>query len=193
MIREPLRLRMFDAPRPTCLLPAYIVIGRRRLPLPQPRQHSLTWARQNLLPTVSPKESTTASRSPSLASTICTNVDHPSVDIPRKPLRNAARALPSRRPGSRFQNTNAPETAHSPGSAAFSNTNVSDASSRMVRISFTNAAPCSPDQTRQVERAAIQTLGGQPQSCPYGEPANRRSHQYRAAHPALAVTAPDNF
>ena len=37
---------------------------------------------------------------------------------------------------SAFQNTKAPDTAHSPGSAARSNTNVSDGSSRMVRSSF---------------------------------------------------------
>src|SRR6185503_6487594 len=42
--------------------------------------------------------------------------------------------------GSRFQNTNAPETAHSPGSAARSKTNVSDGSSLMVRGNFNMSA-----------------------------------------------------
>src|SRR5262249_985645 len=72
------------------------------------------------------KVSTALIRSSSLAATICTSVDQPSVDTPRKPLRNAERALPSRDAASRFQNAKAPDTAHSPGSAAFSNTKVSE-------------------------------------------------------------------
>ena len=67
---------------------------------------------------------------------------------PRKPLRNAERALPCSARGSRFQNTNAPDTAHSPGSAAGSNTNVSDGSSRMVRSSFMRAALSSADRSQ---------------------------------------------
>ena len=54
--------------------------------------------------------------------------------------RNAARSLPSMAAGSASQNMNAPDTAHSPGSAARSNTKVSDGSSRMVRRSFMCAA-----------------------------------------------------
>src|SRR6476660_9426769 len=50
--------------------------------------------------------STSASRLLSVASTICTSVDHPSVDTPRKPLRKAVRALPSSIAGSLFQNAN---------------------------------------------------------------------------------------
>ena len=50
--------------------------------------------------------------------------------------RLAVERIADRRP----QNMKAPETAHSPGSAARSNTNVSDGSSRMVRKSFTTAA-----------------------------------------------------
>src|SRR6478736_6580807 len=42
--------------------------------------------------------------------------------------------------GSRFPKTNAPETAHSPGSAARSKTNVSDGSSLMVRGNFNMSA-----------------------------------------------------
>ena len=75
-------------------------------------------------------------RSSSLASTICTSVDQPSEATPRNPERNAARALPSSVDGSSSANMKVPVTAHSPGSAARSNTNVSDGSSRMVRNSF---------------------------------------------------------
>ena len=57
------------------------------------------------------------------------------------PPRKAERALPSRLGTSAFQNTNAPDTAHSPGSAARSKTKVSDGSRRMVRISFTSRGP----------------------------------------------------
>src|SRR6478736_7373125 len=42
--------------------------------------------------------------------------------------------------GSRFPKTNAPETAHSPGSAARSKANVSDGSSLMVRGNFNMSA-----------------------------------------------------
>src|SRR5690349_12040853 len=75
-------------------------------------------------------------RSWSLASTICTRVDQPSEATPRKPDRNAARALPCNADGSSLAYTKVPVTAHSPGSATRSNTNVSDGSSRMVRMSF---------------------------------------------------------
>ena len=64
----------------------------------------------------------------------------PSDRTPRKPLRNAVRSLPVSVAGSRSQKRNAPDTAQSPGSAATSNTNVSDGSSAMVRSSFTGAA-----------------------------------------------------
>src|SRR5262249_62179345 len=74
--------------------------------------------------------------------TICTKVDQPSVSMPRKPLRNAARALPFSLLGSTLANTKAPETAHSPGCAACSNTNVSEESRRMVRRAFMGATYC---------------------------------------------------
>src|SRR6516164_1000981 len=85
----------------------------------------------------SAKSSTRLVRAVSVVWTIRTKVDQPSELTPRKPLRNAARALPSSVAGSLSQSTKAPETAHSPGSAAASNTNVSDASKRMVLKSFT--------------------------------------------------------
>ena len=82
-----------------------------------------------------------AARSASLASTICTSVDQPSEGTPRNPLRKAARGLPSSASGSASANMNAPDTAHSPGSAARSNTKVSDGSSRMVRKQLHRRGP----------------------------------------------------
>src|SRR4051794_37982166 len=74
--------------------------------------------------------------SASVASVTIASVDQPRLSIPRKPERSATRCFWASVAGSRFQNTNAPETAHSPGSAARSNTKVSDGSSLMVRGSF---------------------------------------------------------
>src|SRR5262245_41130231 len=85
-------------------------------------------------------------RSASLASTICTKVDQPSDGTPRNPLRNAARGLPASASGSAPENMNAPDTAHSPGEAARSNTNVSDGSSLMVGRSFIDAGRRLPDR-----------------------------------------------
>ena len=65
-----------------------------------------------------------ASLSASVASVTMASVDHPKLSIPRKPERSATRCFCPNAAGSRFQNTNAPETAHSPGSAARSKTNV---------------------------------------------------------------------
>src|SRR5439155_5393461 len=67
-------------------------------------------------------------------------VDHPRLSIPRNPERSATRCFWPSVAGSRFQNTNAPETAHSPGSAARSKTKVSDGSSLMVRGNFSMSA-----------------------------------------------------
>src|SRR3954471_2352358 len=74
-----------------------------------------------------------ASRSASVASVTMARVDQPRLSIPRNPERSATRCFWPSVAGSRFQNTNAPETAHSPGSAARSKTKVSDGSSLMVR------------------------------------------------------------
>src|SRR4051812_8928948 len=82
------------------------------------------------------RRSTMACRSASLASVTIASVDQPRLSIPRKPERSATRCFWSRLARSRFQNTKAPETAHSPGSAARSNTKVSDGSSLMVRGNF---------------------------------------------------------
>src|SRR6266436_3545331 len=71
--------------------------------------------------------------SASVASVTIASVDQPRLSMPRKPERSATRCFWPRFAGSWFQNTNAPETAHSPGSAARSKTNVSDGSSLMVR------------------------------------------------------------
>src|SRR3954470_17088476 len=75
-------------------------------------------------------------RSASLASVTIASVDQPRLSMPRKPERSATRCFWLNRVGSLLQNTKAPDTAHSPGSAARSNTNVSDGSSRMVRGNF---------------------------------------------------------
>ena len=96
-----------------------------------------------------PAASTAPARSSSLASTICTSVDQPSdVDAEEAGAERRARLALQARRDRRSQNTNAPDTAHSPGSAARSNTNVSDGSSRMVRSSFTRAALRSRDRAR---------------------------------------------
>src|SRR6266404_2704883 len=81
-----------------------------------------------------------ASLSASVDSVTMARVDHPRLSIPRKPERSATRCFWPSVAGSRFQNTNAPETAHSPGSAARSKTNVSDGSSLMVRGNFSMSA-----------------------------------------------------
>ena len=63
------------------------------------------------------------------------------------------RALPSSASGSTSENMKVPDTAHSPGSAARSNTNVSDGSSRMVRRSFTARASGCRIEPRRRPRA----------------------------------------
>ena len=83
------------------------------------------------------------------------------------------------------QNTKAPDTAHSPGSAARSNTNVSDGSSRMVRNSFTSRGPRAlRDRARTARRASgISAAAARPRPCRCGAPADRRSRRYRGARP----------
>src|SRR5437879_3199553 len=81
-----------------------------------------------------------ACRSASVASVTMASVDQPKLSIPRKPERSATRCFWPRVAGSWFQNTKAPETAHSPGSAARSKTNVSEGSSLMVRGNFIMSA-----------------------------------------------------
>ena len=86
----------------------------------------------------------------------------PASTSPANRRRESRRETPSApclraRPDRESQNTNAPDTAHSPGSAAFSNTKVSDGSSRMVRNSFTCAAPSPPDRTRRAWPGAAAT------------------------------------
>src|SRR4051794_40078368 len=81
-----------------------------------------------------------ACRSASVASVTIASVDQPRLSMPRKPERSATRCFWPRTAGSLFQNTKAPETAHSPGSAARSKTKVSEGSSLMVRGSFNMSA-----------------------------------------------------
>src|SRR6185312_4103124 len=89
---------------------------------------------------------------------ICASVDQPSELTPRNPLRKAARDFPSSFSASTFQKEKAPETAHSPGSAARSNTKVSDGSSRMVRKSFMKASRPIADQSRKDAPAQIRAF-----------------------------------
>src|SRR5713226_6061523 len=79
------------------------------------------------------RRSTMACRSASVVSVTIASVDQPRLSMPKKPERSATRCFWPSVSGSWFQNTNAPETAHSPGSAARSKTSVSDGSSLMVR------------------------------------------------------------
>src|SRR5262245_13612581 len=136
--------------------------------------------------------STTSRRSPSFAATICTSVDQPSVDTPRNPLRNADRALPSSDAESRFQNAKAPDTAHSPGSAAFSNTKVSEASSRIVRRSFMTAVLWSWHRTRPADRGAAEAFVSLPQPCPFCGSADRHSHRCHDARFVRAANVEDS-
>jgi hypothetical protein len=66
-----------------------------------------------------------------------TNVERPSDCDPKKPARNALRALPCNFAGPSRANAKAPDTAHSPGAAGLSKTNESEASSWMVRNGLT--------------------------------------------------------
>ena len=95
------------------------------------------WARRNSRPDAWPACRSRRARSSSLASTICTSVDQPSdVHAEKARAERRARLAFAALPDRRRQNTKVPDTAHSPGSAACSNTNVSDGSSRMVRRQF---------------------------------------------------------
>ena len=105
------------------------------------------------------------------------------------PPRNAARALPSSVAGSASANTKAPDTAHSPGSAARSNTKVSDGSSRMVRSSFTSRPSASPDRATTARRAPAPARAARPRPCPCAAPADRRCRRCRGARPSPARAA----
>ena len=73
---------------------------RTRTPPRPPRPRPRCWARRTVRRAASPACRPRRRRSSSLASTICTKVDQPSEATPRKPERNAARALPSSLSGS---------------------------------------------------------------------------------------------
>ena len=135
------RPRACDAPRSACRADDRRARRRRRTPPPRPRPRSSMLGRAEVLDQLlRQRVDRGAARSSSLASTICTSVDQPSDATPRKPARNAARALPSswrdRRPRTRRRPTPPIRRAR----RRCSNTNVSDGSSRMVRSSFTRAA-----------------------------------------------------
>jgi len=75
----------------------------------------------------------------SVASVTIASVDQPRLSIPRSPSATR-RAVSAEHGRILVQNTKAPETAHSPGTAARSNTNVSDGSSLIVRGNFSMPA-----------------------------------------------------
>src|SRR4030081_3323464 len=111
--------------------------------------------------------------SASVASVTIASVDQPRLSMPRKPERKATRCFWPSVAGSRFQNMKAPETAHSPGSAARSNTNVSDGSSLMVRGNF-NMSASSEFRTARL-RIIPSRLGKRiHQAAPLGRPAAGR-------------------
>ena len=124
-LRKPRGFRHFparDGPQSTCPPDACTAYSRRRIPpRPRPRQHP-TSARRSFRQTA--RQGLHRGQLIIFArSTICISVDHPSDCTPRKPPRNAARALPCE--GRRIfvrRKRNAPDTAHSPGSAARSKT-----------------------------------------------------------------------
>src|SRR6185437_16875083 len=96
-----------------------------------------------------------------------------------KPPRNAERALPSSIVGLPLQNTKAPETAHSPGSAGLSKINLSEASSWMVRSNFIGAVLASPDQARRAQRGTAAVSSVQARLCQSGAAEDRRCGRSR--------------
>src|SRR3954468_16177373 len=122
------------------------------------------------------RRSTMTCLSASLASVTIARVDQPRLSIPKKPERSATRCFWLSVSGSLFQNTNAPETAHSPGFAADSNTNVSEGSSLMVRGNF-NISASSEFRTTRL-RIIPSPLGERiHQTGPLGRPAAGRPDQ----------------
>src|SRR5712671_309570 len=110
--------------------------------------------------------------SASVASVTIASVDQPRLSMPRMPERSATRCFWPSVAVSWFQNTNAPETAHSPGSAARSKTNVSDGSSLMVRGNL-NMSASSEFRTARL-RIIPSRLGERiHQTRPLGRPAPR--------------------
>src|SRR5712692_4568678 len=133
-----------------------------------------------------------ACRSASVASVTIASVDQPRLSMPRKPERSATRCFWPSVAGSWFQNTNAPEIAHSPGSAARSNTNVSDGSSLIVRGNLNMSASFEFRTARL--RIIPSRLGERIHKIgPVGRPAaGGRAHQKVAVgadRPALACLA----
>src|SRR4051794_25358965 len=101
--------------------------------------------------------------------------------MPRKPDRSATRCFWLNTAGSLLQNTKAPDTAHSPGSAARSKTNVSDRSSRMVRGSFNMA--WSSEFRAALGRIVPAGRGERiDEAAPRGQPAPSRANQQVAVH-----------
>ena len=127
----------------------------RPLPRRQARAASRSGA-PNFSSNCAASRSTMACRSASVASVTIASVDQPRLSMPRKPERSATRCFWPSVAGSRFQNTNAPETAHSPGSAARSNTKVSDGSSLMVRGNFSMSA------SSEFRTARLRIIPGRP-------------------------------
>src|SRR5439155_4265001 len=119
--------------------------------------------------------------SASVASVTIASVDQPRLSIPRKPERSATRCFWPRLAGPWFQNTNAPETAHSPGSAARSKTNVSDGSSLMVRGNFNMSA------SSEFRTACLRIIPSSPSERIHKTGPLRRSLARRQADQKIAV------
>src|SRR3984893_1386605 len=110
------------------------------------------------------------------------SVDQPRLSIPRKPERRATRCFCPRAAGSsQPQNTKLPETAHSPGSAARSNTNESEASSLMVRGSLIMSVSPQPGT------AEAWIIPRRTRKCLKETSPNRRTFIERSAHEKIAV------
>src|SRR5687767_1948778 len=113
--------------------------------------------------------------------------------MPSNPARKAVRCLPSNLEGSWFQNTKEPGTAHSPGSAAFSNTKVSDGSRRMVRNNFIGGDLRAWRHTKMAPRARKPRPCARLDRWRSNARASRHFHQGHAAHLFRAIVGADTL
>src|SRR5687767_3191089 len=113
--------------------------------------------------------------------------------MPSNPARKAVRCLPSNLEGSWFQNTKEPGTAHSPGSAAFSNTKVSDGSRRMVRNNFISGDLRAWHHTKMAPPAREPRPCARPDCSLSNAQADRRFHQGHAARLFRATDGTDSL
>ena len=179
------RPRASDASRSACRADGRRATPRTRTPPPPPRRAS------SMLGAPKCATSCFASVSTAASAVVVAGLD----DLhQRRPAErgDAEKARAERRArlalsvaGSSSQNMKAPDTAHSPGSAARSNTNVSDGSSRMVRSSFMRiAAPglrIEPGRLAPAPRSSGRRSTSGLARC--AAPADRRCRRCRGARP----------